>query len=83
MLTFFHIFIHGDVVNAQTWEVSPPEKSSRTTLSPCFICSCSPIILKKHFFSTVRLKPFPRILSPLHPILYPRTIYSREILVLN
>ena len=23
MVTFFHIFIHGDVVNAQTWEVSP------------------------------------------------------------
>ena len=23
---FFHIFTHGDVVNAQTWEVSPPKK---------------------------------------------------------
>ena len=29
---FFHIFIHGDVVNAQTWEVSPPKNSSRATL---------------------------------------------------
>ena len=31
---FFHIFTHGDVVNAQTWEVSPPQKkSSRATLN--------------------------------------------------
>ena len=22
---FFHIFTHGDVVNTQTWEVSPPK----------------------------------------------------------
>ena len=29
---FFHIFTHGDVINAQTWEVSPPKKSSRATL---------------------------------------------------
>ena len=27
-----HIFTYGDVVNAQTWEVSPPKKSSRATL---------------------------------------------------
>ena len=25
---FSHIFTHGDVVNAQTWEVSPPKKHS-------------------------------------------------------
>ena len=31
---FFHIFTHGDVINAQTWEVSPPKKSSRATLKP-------------------------------------------------
>ena len=31
---FFHIFTHGDVINAQTWEVSPPQKkSSRATLN--------------------------------------------------
>ena len=24
---FFHIFTHGDVINAQTWEVSPPKDS--------------------------------------------------------
>ena len=30
---FFHIFTHGDVINAQTWEVSPPKKSSRATLN--------------------------------------------------
>ena len=23
--SFFHIFTHGDVINAQTWEVSPPK----------------------------------------------------------
>ena len=23
---FFHIFTHGDVINAQPWEVSPPPK---------------------------------------------------------
>ena len=27
-----HIFTHTDVVNAQTWEVSPPQKSSQATL---------------------------------------------------
>ena len=26
--TFFHIFTHGDVVNAQTWEVSPKKIQS-------------------------------------------------------
>ena len=25
---FFHIFIHGDVVNVQTWEVSPQKIQS-------------------------------------------------------
>ena len=30
---FFHIFTHCDVVDAQTWEVSPPKKSNRATLS--------------------------------------------------
>ena len=29
---FIHIFTHGDVVNAQTREVSPQKKSSRATL---------------------------------------------------
>ena len=29
---FFHIFTHGDVVNAQIWDASPPKKSSRATL---------------------------------------------------
>ena len=29
---FFDIFTHGDVVNAQTWEVSSPKKSSRANL---------------------------------------------------
>ena len=28
-----HIFTHADVVNTQTWEVSPPKKSSRATLN--------------------------------------------------
>ena len=32
MVTFFPIFTHGDVVNAQSWEVSP-KKSSRATLT--------------------------------------------------
>ena len=30
---FFHIFTHGDVINTQTWEVSPQIKSSRATLT--------------------------------------------------
>ena len=34
--SFPHIFTHGDVVNAQTWEVSPQKKSSRATLSAAF-----------------------------------------------
>ena len=25
---FFHIFTHGDVINAQTWEVSPKKPQS-------------------------------------------------------
>ena len=29
---FTHIFTHADVVNAQTWEVSPPKRSGRATL---------------------------------------------------
>ena len=35
VVTFFPIFTHGDVINAQTWEVSSPppkKKSSRATL---------------------------------------------------
>ena len=28
---FFHIFTHGDAINAQTWEVSPPKQSSFVT----------------------------------------------------
>ena len=34
---FFHIFTHGDVINAQPWEVSPPKKSSRATLNNVFL----------------------------------------------
>ena len=30
---FFHIFTHCDVVDAQTWEVSPPKKCNRAVLS--------------------------------------------------
>ena len=34
---FFHIFTHGDVVNTQTWEVSPPKKSSLATLIQSYL----------------------------------------------
>ena len=33
MVIFFHIFTHGDVINAQTWEVSPLKNPCRATLS--------------------------------------------------
>ena len=32
VVNFFHIFTHGDVVNAQTSEVSPQKQSSQATL---------------------------------------------------
>ena len=32
---FFHIFTHGDVINAQTWEVSPPQKIQSSHLKHC------------------------------------------------
>ena len=32
VVTFSHIFTHANVVKAQTWEVSPPKKTSRATL---------------------------------------------------
>ena len=33
---FFHIFTHGDVVNAQTWGVSHQKESNRATLIKVF-----------------------------------------------
>ena len=34
---FFHIFTHGDVINAQTWEVSP-QKNPVEPCKPCGLC---------------------------------------------
>ena len=57
---FFHIFTHGDVINAQTWEVSPPKKSSRAILKSFKFCSVSCLINKATFvhriFLNVKLK---------------------------
>ena len=36
---FFHIFTHGDVINAQTWEVSPQKNPVEPPLSCIFFCS--------------------------------------------
>ena len=56
IIRHFHLYIiqfftHGDVVNAQTWEVSPPKKSSRATLSVSCVFTMAVFILRTHYLS--------------------------------
>ena len=57
---FFHIFIHGDVVNAQTWEVSPQNiQSSHLNIIGIkyFYLSLS-IFISYHLFIFFKAKTF-------------------------
>ena len=52
---FFHIFTHGDVINAQTWEVSPQKiQSSHLKKAPFLLFPIpSPFLSLLLFFLTL------------------------------
>ena len=67
METFFHIFTHGGVSNAQTWEISAPKKSSRATLIQTFCAS--PNATQSLFnLLAIKLRPF-HVLVHIHGVM--------------
>ena len=51
---FFHIFIHGDLINAQTWEVSPQKiQSSHLKSLPNLLYQTVNLLIMQYSFNCI------------------------------
>ena len=51
---FFHIFIHGDLINAQTWEVSPKKiQSSHLKSLPNLLYQTVNLLIVQYSFDCI------------------------------